>query len=70
MLYQFLIICGLLVANICISIFHGLRLKKRARNEMAALENRLKTNAAIKKSLAPSYEERLAAEYKKRGISG
>jgi len=61
---------ALLVANLVVSVFRNIKIREEAEREINNLEGRLRSSARVRSSLGPTYQERLAEEYKKRGIGG
>ena len=60
----------LLVATLVVSVFRNIKIREEAERQINNLEGRLRSSARVRSSLGPTYQERLAEEYKKRGIGG
>jgi len=68
--WRWLITWGLLVATLCVSVFHGLRLKRKAQIEIGRMEQRLKQSARIQTQYQKPWAERYAEKRKEMGLDG
>jgi len=59
-----------MAGNLSLSLVALLGVGPKMRKYHTAFEKKLRESATLKKSLGKTYEERLAEEYKKRGLSG